>query len=115
MLPVCCGYRIVCCTDASVHVCSGLCVQGGLTFLAVMRYRQGVSEQFASGIDQDQVGAGGQPQPTPSPYSAYPSAQPGGGGGMGGDSGDPYQQGPFSQAPPMESKQAPGDFQPPTY
>ena len=74
-----------------------------------MRYRQGVSEQFAAGIDQDQLPGGPGAQPTPSPYSAYPS------GAVGQDTSDPYQQAPFSQAPPMEQKQAPGDFQPPTY
>ncbi|ELT99644.1 hypothetical protein CAPTEDRAFT_163343 [Capitella teleta] len=83
---------------------------GGLTYFAVMRYRQGVSEQFASGIDQEQQ-VGGATQPNPSPYSAYPAQ-----GQMGaGEGTDPYQQAPFSQ-PPMDPKPAPpGDFQAPTY
>jgi hypothetical protein len=85
-------------------------LQGGLTYFAVQRYRMGVSEQFASGIDQDQMGGGGGAggQPAPSPYSAYP-----GQGGMG-EGMDPYQQAPFSQGP-VDQKPAPGDFQPPTY
>ena len=83
--------------------------QGVLTGLAVMRYRKGVTEDFSSGYEPDVIGAGvggaGVPQPTPSPYSSYPAA---------GETGDPYQQAPFSGAP-QPPKQPPGDFQPPTY
>ncbi|KAK2161516.1 hypothetical protein LSH36_115g06012 [Paralvinella palmiformis] len=82
---------------------------GVLTGLAVMRYRKGVTEDFSSGYEPDVIGAGvggaGVPQPTPSPYSSYPAA---------GETGDPYQQAPFSGAP-QPPKQPPGDFQPPTY
>ena len=90
--------------------------QAGLTVLAVLRYRQGVTESFAQPGSYDEPGGtGGMPQPTPSPYSAYP-------GSGGGESAEPYQQSPFSgqtqpYGAPTETKQAPppGDFQPPTY
>ena len=86
--------------------------QGGLTALAVMRYRKGVTEDFSSGYEPDVIGAGvgggagGVPQPTPSPYSSYPAA---------GETGDPYQQAPFSGTAQPPKQQPPGDFQPPTY
>ncbi|PVD39379.1 hypothetical protein C0Q70_02009 [Pomacea canaliculata] len=64
---------------------------GALTFLAVRRYRLGGQEAFNSGFDQEQNAS--------SPYSSFP----------GSDSGDPYQQPPFSQ-----QKETP-DYQPPTY
>ncbi|XP_059147481.1 synaptogyrin-2-like [Physella acuta] len=64
---------------------------GGLTFLAVRRYRLGAQEAFASGYDQDPNAS--------SPYSSFP----------GSDTGDPYQQPPFSQ-----QKETP-DYQQPTY
>ncbi|KAL8586187.1 hypothetical protein ACOMHN_057749 [Nucella lapillus] len=64
---------------------------GGLTFLAVQRYRLGAQEAFSTGCDQDPNAS--------SPYSSFP----------GSDSGDPYQQPPFSQ-----QKETP-DYQPPTY
>lgn len=71
--------------------CIFLVFQGGLTFLAVQRYRLGAQEAFNTGYDQDPNAS--------SPYSSFP----------GSDSGDPYQQPPFSQ-----QKEAP-DYQPPTY
>ncbi|KAL8601463.1 hypothetical protein ACOMHN_000405 [Nucella lapillus] len=64
---------------------------GGLTFLAVQRYRLGAQETFNTGYNQDPTAT--------SPYSSYP----------GSDTGDPYQQPPFSQ-----QKDVP-DYQPPTY
>lgn len=64
---------------------------GGLTFLAVQRYRVGAQETFNTGYNQDPTAT--------SPYSSYP----------GSDTGDPYQQPPFSQ-----QKDVP-DYQPPTY
>uniref|UniRef100_A0A0B6ZCV3 MARVEL domain-containing protein n=1 Tax=Arion vulgaris TaxID=1028688 RepID=A0A0B6ZCV3_9EUPU len=64
---------------------------GGLTFLALRRYRQGAQEAFATGYDQDPNAS--------SPYSSFP----------GSDTGDPYQQPPFSQ-----QKETP-DYQQPTY
>ncbi|GFS19646.1 synaptogyrin [Elysia marginata] len=63
----------------------------GLTFLAVRRYRMGAQEAFASGYDQDPNAS--------SPYSSFP----------GSETGDPYQQPPFSQ-----QKETP-DYQQPTY
>ena len=68
-----------------------MCFQGGMTFFAVRRYREGNQETFATGYDQEQNAS--------SPYSSFP----------GSDTGDPYQQPPFSG-----QKEAP-DFQPPTY
>jgi len=77
---------------------------GALTYFAVMRYRKGVSEDFSGGYDQDNMGGGGMGGGMPpAPYYS-PSA---------GESGDPYQQSPFSGG--AEVKQPPGDFQPPTY
>ncbi|XP_005106382.1 synaptogyrin-2 [Aplysia californica] len=64
---------------------------GALTFFAVRRYRLGAQEAFASGYDQDPNAS--------SPYSSFP----------GSDTGDPYQQPPFSQ-----QKETP-DYQQPTY
>ena len=84
-----------------VHVLPGVAyLQAGLAVLAVLRYRQGAADAFASpGYMPD-----GTTQPTPSPYSSYP----------GGESGDHYQQPPFAGAD--EPKQMPpGDFQQPTY
>ncbi|ESP03938.1 hypothetical protein LOTGIDRAFT_156540 [Lottia gigantea] len=61
------------------------------TFFAVRQYRMGAQDAFASGYD---------PEPNvSSPYSSFP----------GSDTGDPYQQQPFSQ--PKETP----DFQPHTY
>jgi hypothetical protein len=78
-----------------------------------MRYRKGVGEDFSSGYDPDVIGGGvgggtggvGGAIPQPTPYSSYPTA---------GETGDPYQQGPFTGVP-EPVKQPPGDFQPPTY
>ena len=83
--------------------------QGGLTFLAVKRYRQGIQEDFSQptpyGDPNMGPGAGGG-MPEPSPYGQYA-------GGSAGETGDPYQS-PFgSQAPPSTHKQ--DDFHPPTY
>ncbi|XP_033739876.1 synaptogyrin-2-like [Pecten maximus] len=64
---------------------------GGLTFFAVRRYREGSQETFTQGYETEQNAS--------SPYSSFP----------GSDTGDPYQQPPFSG-----QKEAP-DFQPPTY
>ncbi|XP_055877398.1 synaptogyrin-2-like [Biomphalaria glabrata] len=64
---------------------------GAITFFAVRRYRMGAQEAFASGYDQDPNAS--------SPYSSFP----------GSDTGDPYQQPPFSQ-----QKEVP-DYQQPTY
>jgi len=76
-----------------------LFVQAGLTVLAVMRYRQGAADAFDTSYGPDDM-----KQPTPSPYSAYPT----------GESGDPYQQQPFSA--PDDRPAAGGEFQqPPTY
>jgi len=72
----------------------------GLTYFAVMRFKEGASEAFASNAyDQNDV-----TQPTPSPYSTY----------AGGESGDPYQQPPFGG---MSDQQRPpsGNFNPPAY
>ena len=116
--------------------------QAGSTVLAVMRYRQGITEEFAQTTAGDYPGtmgggAGG-PQPTPSPYSSYPA------GGAEQPAADPYQQGGFQQpgggmggqmgggqmgggqmgggqmggqmgGGMGEQKMPPGDFQPPTY
>lgn len=68
-----------------------------LTFFAVRRYREGTSEQFTSGYQDNQQ------QTQSSPYSSFP----------GSDSGDPYQQPPFSNQQNMQ-KDIP-DYQPPTY
>jgi len=81
-----------------------------LTALAVMRYRAGAAEAFASTYEPE-----GQSQPTPSPYSTY--AQ-----GEGGDQG--YQQPPFGGGGgggmqgglgADEQRRPPGDFSAPTY
>ncbi|CAE1250501.1 Synaptogyrin-1,Putative synaptogyrin-2 like protein,Synaptogyrin-3,Synaptogyrin-2 [Acanthosepion pharaonis] len=64
---------------------------GVLTFLAVQKYRMGASDAFTTGYE---------PEPNASsPYSSFP----------GSETGDPYQQPPFST-----QKEAP-DFQAPTY
>lgn len=66
-------------------------LQGVLTFLAVQKYRMGASDAFTTGYE---------PEPNASsPYSSFP----------GSETGDPYQQPPFST-----QKEAP-DFQAPTY
>ncbi|KAJ8318932.1 hypothetical protein KUTeg_004023 [Tegillarca granosa] len=64
---------------------------GGLTFFAVRRYREGGQDAFQSGYEPNQN--------VSSPYSSFP----------GSDTGDPYQQPPFSG-----QKEAP-DYQQPTY
>ena len=69
-------------------------LQAVLTVFAVRRYREGTSEQFTSGYQDNQQ------QNQSSPYSSFP----------GSDSGDPYQQPPFSN----QQKDIP-DYQPPTY
>ncbi|XP_013417531.1 synaptogyrin-1-like [Lingula anatina] len=67
----------------------------GLTVLAVMKYRQGVSDMFSSGYgDPSNVGS--------SPYPSYP-----------GDN-DPYQEPPFS-GPPPQSQGGTDQYTPPTY
>lgn len=66
-------------------------LQGVLTFLAVQKYRLGASEAFTSGYEPEAN--------VSSPYSSFP----------GSETGDPYQQPPFSA-----QKEAP-DFQTPTY
>ena len=63
-------------------------LQAALTYLAVMNYRKGVTEQFAS--DNYDPNVMPSSQPIPSPYSAYPST---------GETGDPYQQSPFGGQP----------------
>ncbi|VDI62633.1 synaptogyrin-2-like [Mytilus edulis] len=63
---------------------------GGLTFFAVRRYREGVTETFQEGYNPEQNAS--------SPYSSFP----------GSDTGDPYQ------APFGGQKEAP-EYQPPTY
>ena len=68
-------------------------LQAALTFFAVRRYREGTSETFTSGYQDNQ-------QNQSSPYSSFP----------GSDSGDPYQQPPFNN----QQKDIP-DYQPPTY
>lgn len=74
---------------------TSLALQAALTYLAVQRYRAGVTEPFAAttGYEPDMTAGGGIPgagvpgQPgAPSPYSTY----------AGGETGDPYQQPPFS-------------------
>jgi hypothetical protein len=66
-------------------------VQGGLTFFAVRRYREGVSESFQEGYNPDQNAS--------SPYSSFP----------GSDTGDPYQ------APPFGGQKDVPEYQAPTY
>ena len=56
-------------------------MQAALTYLAVQRYRSGVAEAFTSTYEPE-----GTQQSAPSPYSTY----------AGGETGDPYQQPPFS-------------------
>ena len=56
-------------------------LQAALTYLAVQRYRSGVAEAFTSTYEPE-----GTQQSAPSPYSTY----------AGGETGDPYQQPPFS-------------------
>ncbi len=107
-----------------------LLFQAGLTALAVLKYRKGIAEDFSAGDMGQDAGPGS--QPAPSPYSAYPSAGGGGGGYApssggggyppsnaggygGGESGDPYQQAPFTGVPEQKPQQPPADFQPPTY
>ena len=81
-------------------------LQAALTALAVMRYRQGAADAFTSSYEPEGV-----TQPTPSPYSTY----------AGGESGDPYQQPPFSGGGGGgggmmdEQRRPPGDFSAPTY
>ncbi|XP_041362528.1 synaptogyrin-2-like [Gigantopelta aegis] len=62
-----------------------------LTFFAIRRYRAGAQDVFSSGYEPDPNAS--------SPYSSFP----------GSDTGDPYQQPPFSQ-----QKEVP-DYQAPTY
>lgn len=65
-------------------------LQAGITFFAFQRYRQGISETFASQYDQSQQGGGGGGDTAASPYSGYPAPV--------GDTGpDPYQQPSFNQ------------------
>ncbi|CAD5117665.1 DgyrCDS6417 [Dimorphilus gyrociliatus] len=75
----------------------------GITFFAFQRYRQGISETFASQYDQSQQG-GPAGDSAASPYSGYPAPV--------GDTGpDPYQQPTFNQ----DQKPVTGDFQAPAY
>ena len=76
---------------------SVVALQAGLTYLAVMNYRKGVTEEFASQSYDPNVMSGS--QPIPSPYSAYPST---------GESGDPYQQSPFGGPPSSGFQQGGG-------
>jgi len=89
------------------HFCDTV-LQAGTTALAVLKYRKGVSEQFASGYEPDMLGgapagAGGQPA-----YPQYPAP-----GSDVGPGGDPYHQPPFSGHDP--SRPGGGDFHPVTY
>ncbi|XP_048761010.1 synaptogyrin-3-like [Ostrea edulis] len=65
---------------------------GGITFFAVRRYREGFGEAFAQRSSYDD-------QTQSSPYSSFP----------GSETGDPYQQ------PPFTSQKETPDFQQPTY
>ncbi|CAH1794807.1 unnamed protein product [Owenia fusiformis] len=82
---------------------------GGLTFLAVQRYRSGAADAFStsggqSEYQQDPTQGGFQPTQQPSPYSSYPGE---------GQAQDPYQQQqPPFQAPADNSQQ---EYTPPTY
>ena len=88
-------------------------MQAGTTALAVLKYRKGVSEQFASGYEPDVlgVGSGGAPAAPPGAQPAYPP-YPGAGGDVG-PGGDPYHQPPFSGDPSRPA--GGGDFHPVTY
>ncbi|XP_045214490.1 synaptogyrin-2-like [Mercenaria mercenaria] len=66
-----------------------------LAFFAFRRYREGTSETFTTGYQDNQQ------QNQSSPYSSFP----------GSDASDPYQQPPFSN---QKSGDIP-DYQPPTY
>lgn len=70
-----------------------LSIQGGITFFAVRRYREGFEDTFAQRSSYDD-------QTQSSPYSSFP----------GSETGDPYQQPPFSG-----TQKEPTDFQQPTY
>ena len=88
-------------------------MQAGTTALAVLKYRKGVSEQFASGYEPDVLGGGPAPGGQPA-YPPYPGAgdqrlPPGSDVGAGGD---PYHQPPFSGHDPSRPG---GDFHPVTY
>jgi len=92
-------------------------VQAGTAALAVLKYRKGVSEQFASGYEPDVLGvgpggapAGGQPGYAPYPGAGDQRMPPGSEMGPGGD---PYHQPPFSGHDP--SRPPGGDFHPVTY
>jgi hypothetical protein len=78
---------------------------GGLTALAFLRFRKGVSEQFASGYEPDVLGGG----PGGQQGGQYPSYPPTEQPQM--PPGDPYQQPPFSG----QDQRAAGDFHPVTY
>jgi len=94
-------------------------VQAGTAALAVLKYRKGVSEQFASGYEPDVlgVGPGGAPAGAGGGQAGYPP-YPGAGdqrlppGSEVGAGGDPYHQPPFSgHGDPSRA----GDFHPVTY
>lgn len=88
----------------------------GITALAVLRYRQGVTEQFTAGYEPDvlgvgpQSGQGGGAGGGPVPYSTYATAEQ--------DSADPFRKTDPYQPPPFggqDQRQPPGDFHPVTY
>lgn len=73
--------------------------QGGLTFFAVKRFREGAGSAFAPSYDPDAVGS----TPTPG-YSAYPGAP---------DTQPDFPDDPFGGKPaPLAGQQ---DYQPPMY
>jgi len=93
-------------------------MQAGTTALAVLKYRKGVSEQFASGYEPDVLGVGPGGAPAAGGPPAYPPYPGAGGdqrlppGGDVGPGGDPYHQPPFSGHDPSRPG---GDFHPVTY
>lgn len=83
--------------------------QAGITALAVLRYRKGVTEQFTAGYEPDVLGAGPQ-SGGPAPYPSYATAEQ--------DSADPFRKTDPCQPPPFagqDQRQPPGDFRPVTY
>ena len=106
-----------------------VCLQAGSTVLAVMRYRTGITEEFAQPGQQPGAFPGADPSgQQQSAYPSYPSATD------TAAAADPYQQqhGGFNQGQfqgqqqpggfqpqqggfQSEQKMPPGDFQPPTY
>jgi len=91
-------------------------LQAGTTALAVLKYRKGVSEQFASGYEPDVLGGGapgggGGMQPAYPPYPGTDQRLPP--GADVGPGGDPYHQPPFSGG--HDPSRPAGDFHPVTY